>query len=164
MSILNTITGASVLVMLDSDVCSPCYTFESNGKSKAGLSPEDLRDVLSWAAEAQPQAPELLFLIGADEPPNAFVASTLDDMSEQVVMPLLSIDRQKRLGIPFSRNQTVVADSLRQIIDQAFPFALITFAPQWGLRGIILAGFLAAIMSTVSALTNAASTIFSLDI
>ena len=49
-------------------------------------------------------------------------------------------------------------------IDQAFPFALITFAPQWGLRGIILAGFLAAIMSTVSALTNATSTIFSLDV
>jgi SSS family solute:Na+ symporter len=47
--------------------------------------------------------------------------------------------------------------------DQVFPFALEVFAPS-GLRGVILAGFLAAIMSTVSALANAAGTIFSLDI
>ena len=48
--------------------------------------------------------------------------------------------------------------------DEAFPFALRTFAPQWGLRGVVLAGFLAAVMSTVSALTNATGTIFALDI
>lgn len=47
--------------------------------------------------------------------------------------------------------------------DQAFPFALETFAPS-GLRGIILAGFFAAVMSTVSALTNSVATIFSLDV
>jgi len=44
-----------------------------------------------------------------------------------------------------------------------FSFALKTFSPQ-GLRGLILAGFLAAIMSTVSSLTNSSATIFSLDI
>ncbi len=48
--------------------------------------------------------------------------------------------------------------------DLAFPFALRTFAPQWGLRGIILAGFLAAVMSTVSALANSTATIFALDV
>lgn len=48
--------------------------------------------------------------------------------------------------------------------DFAFSFALKTFAPQWGLRGIILAGFLAAVMSTASALINASSTIFTLDV
>ena len=48
--------------------------------------------------------------------------------------------------------------------DFAFSFALKTFAPQWGLRGIVLAGFLAAVMSTASALTNATATIFSLDV
>ena len=47
--------------------------------------------------------------------------------------------------------------------DKAFPFALEVFAPS-GLRGIILAGFLAAVMSTVSALANAVGTIFSLDV
>ena len=47
--------------------------------------------------------------------------------------------------------------------DQAFPYALATFAPS-GMRGIILAGFFAAVMSTVSALTNAVATIFSLDV
>lgn len=47
--------------------------------------------------------------------------------------------------------------------DKAFPFALEVFAPS-GLRGIVLAGFLAAVMSTVSALANAVGTIFSLDV
>ena len=48
--------------------------------------------------------------------------------------------------------------------DLAFPFALREFAPQWGLRGIILAGFLAAVMSTISALANSTATIFALDV
>ena len=49
-------------------------------------------------------------------------------------------------------------------IDTAFPFALKTFAPDWGLRGFILAGFLAAVMSTLSSLINSTATMFSLDI
>lgn len=47
--------------------------------------------------------------------------------------------------------------------DQAFAYALATFAPS-GVRGVILAGFFAAVMSTVSALANSVSTIFSLDV
>lgn len=49
-------------------------------------------------------------------------------------------------------------------LDTAFPFALKTFAPEWGLRGIVLAGFLAAVMSTISALANSTSTLFALDL
>lgn len=48
--------------------------------------------------------------------------------------------------------------------DTTFPFALKAFASGYGLRGVILAGFLAAVMSTVSALANSAATIFSLDV
>jgi solute:Na+ symporter, SSS family len=48
--------------------------------------------------------------------------------------------------------------------DLTFPFALRTFAGTWGLKGIILAGFLAAVMSATSALANSTATIFSLDI
>jgi len=48
--------------------------------------------------------------------------------------------------------------------DTAFTFALMNFAPEWGLRGLILAGFLAAVMSTVSSLANSSATIFALDI
>lgn len=48
--------------------------------------------------------------------------------------------------------------------DYTFPFALRNFAPEWGLRGIVLAGFLAAIMSAVSALANSTATIFSLNV
>lgn len=47
--------------------------------------------------------------------------------------------------------------------DQVFPFALGVFAPS-GLRGVILAGFVAAIMSATSALANAVGTVFSLDV
>lgn len=47
--------------------------------------------------------------------------------------------------------------------DQTFPYALTVFAPS-GLRGIILAGFFAAVMASVSALTNSVATIFSLDV
>jgi SSS family solute:Na+ symporter len=48
--------------------------------------------------------------------------------------------------------------------DTAFSFALGTFSPEWGLRGFVLAGFLAAVMSTVSALANSTATLFALDI
>ena len=47
--------------------------------------------------------------------------------------------------------------------DQVFPFALEAFAPS-GLRGLILAGFVAAVMSSTSALANAVGTLFSLDV
>jgi SSS family solute:Na+ symporter len=47
--------------------------------------------------------------------------------------------------------------------DHAFPYALEVFAPS-GLRGIVVASFLAAIMSSVSALSNAIGSIFSLDV
>jgi len=47
--------------------------------------------------------------------------------------------------------------------DQAFSIALENFAPS-GLKGVILAGFLAAIMASISALANSISTIFSLAI
>jgi solute:Na+ symporter, SSS family len=47
--------------------------------------------------------------------------------------------------------------------DSAFPYALATFAPD-GIRGLILAGFVAAVMSASSALANAVATIFSLDV
>ncbi len=48
--------------------------------------------------------------------------------------------------------------------DTAFPFALKTLAPPWGLRGIILAGFIAAVMAAISSLANSTATIFSLDV
>ena len=48
--------------------------------------------------------------------------------------------------------------------DMAFPFVLTNLSPAWGLRGIVLAGFLAAVMSTISALANSTATMFSLDV
>jgi SSS family solute:Na+ symporter len=48
--------------------------------------------------------------------------------------------------------------------DLAFPFAMTHIAPEWGLRGIVLTGFVAAVMSSISALSNSTATIFSLDV
>ena len=48
--------------------------------------------------------------------------------------------------------------------DLAFPLALRELTPEWGLRGIVLTGFLAAVMSTMSSLANSTATIFSLDV
>jgi len=48
--------------------------------------------------------------------------------------------------------------------DEAFPFALNHLAPEWGVRGIVLAGFVAAVLSTVSSLVNSTAAIFSLDV
>ncbi len=48
--------------------------------------------------------------------------------------------------------------------DTTFPFVLSTMAPEWGLRGIVLTGFLAAVMSTISSLSNSTATMFSLDV
>lgn len=47
--------------------------------------------------------------------------------------------------------------------DKAFSLALETFAPP-GLKGIILAGFFAAVMAAISALANSIATIFTLDV
>jgi solute:Na+ symporter, SSS family len=49
-------------------------------------------------------------------------------------------------------------------VDLTFPFVLKTLSPQWGLRGIVLAGFFAAVMSTLSALANSTATLFSLEV
>jgi len=48
--------------------------------------------------------------------------------------------------------------------DKAFPFALSSMAPEWGIRGIVLAGFVAAVLSTVSSLVNSTAALFSLDV
>ncbi len=47
--------------------------------------------------------------------------------------------------------------------DRAFSFALEAFAPS-GLKGVILAGFFAAVMAAISALSNSIATIFTLDV
>jgi len=116
-SISNTTT--SVLVMLNSSACSPCYTFDTKEKKQECLSAEYLRDILFWVAEAEPVMPEIFFLVGIEEQLDSFVVSVLEDMGDQIIVPLLPIDKQESLGIPFSRNQTVIASNLNEIAAQA---------------------------------------------
>ena len=61
-------------------------------------------------------------------------------------------------------NEMHMAEPLGKEKDLAFPLVLKNLTPEWGLRGIVLTGFLAAIMSTMSALANSTATIFSLDV
>ncbi|MFZ1932334.1 MAG: sodium/solute symporter [Thermoguttaceae bacterium] len=48
--------------------------------------------------------------------------------------------------------------------DLAFTFALGEFAPTWGVRGVVVAGLIAAVMAALSAQVNSASTMFSNDL
>jgi solute:Na+ symporter, SSS family len=48
--------------------------------------------------------------------------------------------------------------------DLAFTFALGEFAPGWGVRGVVVAGLIAAVMAALSAQVNSASTMFSNDL
>jgi len=48
--------------------------------------------------------------------------------------------------------------------DLAFTFALGEFAPGWGVRGIVVAGLIAAVMAALSAQVNASVTLFSNDL
>jgi len=48
--------------------------------------------------------------------------------------------------------------------DLAFTFGLGEFAPGWGVRGIVVAGLIAAVMAALSAQVNSASTLFSSDL
>jgi radical SAM protein with 4Fe4S-binding SPASM domain len=110
----------SILVMPSSDSSSPCYAFDSNGKNKpTRLSADDIKNILLWAAKDETSVREVFFLAGADETLDSAVASILDGMGDQVIAPLLPLDKQKAMGIPFSPNQTVIACSLNDIIENA---------------------------------------------
>ena len=60
-------------------------------------------------------------------------------------------------------NDTEMATKLAENKDLAFTFALGRFAPE-GVRGVVLAGLIAAVMATLSGLVNSTSTMFSSDI
>ncbi len=49
------------------------------------------------------------------------------------------------------------------VADEAFPYVVATLMP-WGLRGLVYAGLLGAIISTIEALGNASATIFTFDV
>ena len=101
--------------MLSSDAPSPCHIFQHNNKN-GKLSVENLKNILLWAADAEPKMPELFFITGSNEPLEPSVASVLQDMGRHVITPLLPINQQESLGIPFSVDQTVIANGLDEII------------------------------------------------
>jgi solute:Na+ symporter, SSS family len=94
--------------------------------------------------------------------------STWDGLMGMVMAGLLSLIRPMItcfLGlavyqwIEVMHNAPPLADK-----DLAFTFALKNMAPTWGVRGVVVAGLIAAVMSTMSGLTNSVATLFTTDL
>jgi len=117
-SIPSITTNTLILIMLNSDVPSPCHTFQHNNKNKDKLSIENLTNIMLWAADTGPKMPDLFFITGQTEPLEPSIASVLEDMGKHVITPLLPINQQESLGIPFSIDQTVIANGLDELLAQ----------------------------------------------
>ncbi len=109
----------SVLVMLSDDICFPCFRFQDKPKNSKKLSQEALKNIFLWAGERASKLPDIKFLVGNEEPLDTSISSVLEDFSEQIVVPLLPIGKQEELVIPFSIEQTVVAENLHSLVDLA---------------------------------------------
>jgi radical SAM protein with 4Fe4S-binding SPASM domain len=101
-----------VLVALAEDYLSPCYSFSNVDKTSDGkLSLKQLNEIFSWAAEQKQVVPELFFMAGLS-PLSLEISLALEDMAEHVITPLMSVEKQKSLNIPYSDRQIAVANSL----------------------------------------------------
>lgn len=109
----------TVLIMLSSNSCSACYQFGGDEKVPVvRMSPKTLTDILlKTAGEGDKPTLVPLFLAHNDEPLDPTIASILEGLSDYIITPLLSSDQQMSLRIPFSPDQTVVADSVRELVE-----------------------------------------------
>jgi hypothetical protein len=108
----------AVLVMLDDACLSPCYVFSESRPRGSRLALENLRDLLVQASGME-KPPEVFFLASDESPLEPPVRSAIDGLGDNVIVPLLPLDRQESLGIPFSRTQTVTARNLTDLLSKA---------------------------------------------
>ena len=106
-------TDASVLVMLDADCAQPCYTFGGRNEYSEKLSVDGLRNAFRWIAQQVPFSRDVRFLVGVVEPLSLIIAETICDIGHKLVLPLITLEKQNALRIPFSEHQVVVAESLK---------------------------------------------------
>lgn len=107
-----------MLVMMSSEAVSPCLNITTNGRSSAErLVPSILHDVLSACFKNGNGLDLLPFLLFDDkEPLDPSVSPLLESMADRIAVPLLDAEWQASLRIPFSRQQTAVANSLRDLV------------------------------------------------
>ena len=107
----------AVFVMLGSGALSPCFMF--NGKrqrSQIQLSVDQLKNTMKWATQTFSVPPNLFFLTDDEAKLDASIAKFLGNVPEQVLVPLMPLQRQKELQIPFSEHQAVIAANLTQLV------------------------------------------------
>jgi hypothetical protein len=116
-------TDTTILVMQSRDCCLPCHAFASRGSDHKVLSSDDLQRLFAWAATVEDEVPDLYFLAGTTTALEPDMAGWLADLADHVLTPLMPLQRQTLLGIPFSPRQTAVADSLRELMEHAADIA-----------------------------------------
>jgi uncharacterized protein len=107
----------AVFVMLSSRALSPCFMFNGDKhKTETKLSMEMLKSTFKWVTGKGASVPNLLFIADDSEKIDAPVAKFLEGIPEQILVPLVSRQRQKDLQIPFSEKQAVIASNLKQLL------------------------------------------------
>jgi uncharacterized protein len=107
----------AVFVMLSSRALSPCFMFNGDKhKTETKLSMEMLKSTFKWVTQNGASVPNLLFIADDSEKIDAPVAKFLESIPEQILVPLVSRQRQKDLQIPFSEKQAVIASNLKQLL------------------------------------------------
>lgn len=107
----------AVFVMLSSSALSPCFMF--NGDTHGNetlLSMDNMKSVLKWSMDAGDSMTNLFFLASEIVKLDISVSKFLESFPEQIMLPLVSSQRQKELQIPFSEKQIVIASSLKKLI------------------------------------------------
>lgn len=107
-----------VFVMLSSRALSPCFIFngEQHSTTQRRLSVDELKGVMKWATGGNAFAPTLFFLADEADKLDTPIAKFLENIPEQILLPLISRERQRELQIPFSEKQAVIAPSLGHLI------------------------------------------------
>lgn len=106
-----------IFMVLSSRALSPCFMFNGNKhKDETQLSMENLKSTLKWASRGGSLVPNLFFLVGGTEKLKTSIAKFLESFSEQILVPLVSLQRQKDLQIPFSEKQIAISSNLTQLV------------------------------------------------
>lgn len=92
--------------------------FNGDGhKDDIKLSVDKLKSALKWATQSS--VPNLFFIADETEKLEPSVSAFLKSIPEQIIVPLVSLQRQEELQIPFSEKQTVVVCNLNRLITES---------------------------------------------
>ena len=120
----------------------------------------------SYASYAPDQAYEMLEYDAAAL--NIDLKDVIDEVhregmetSDEYILSLIEIKKRAPEGVTFGEKEATISG---YDTDAAFPLLMSRVVPTGGFKGFMLAALLGAIISSVAAMLNAASTIFTMDI